>query len=119
MKDKASQVKYGLGSWLPLMLVFAILGYFTYGGINGALAIIAVYFLVSFAAVLSIIPYAGIFVQNYVTTEYVFPYLFSITGIYPTVLTDAIYVFFLVIGIFLWIVITAVASVILYGIFKK
>lgn len=118
MSSKFSKYQ-GVLTWVTILAIFAILGYFTYGGINGALAMVVMYFVVSFTTLLALIPYAGIFVQNYVTTSYVFPYLFSITGTYPSVLTDAIYAIFLVFSIGVWIMASAMVSIALYAIFSR
>lgn len=118
MSSKFSKYQ-GVLTWVTILAIFAILGYFTYGGINGALAMVVMYFVVSFTTLFALVPYAGIFVQNYVTTGYVFPYLFTVTGTYPTVLTDAIYVIFLVFSVFIWLLVSAMVSIALYAIFSK
>jgi hypothetical protein len=110
--------KAGIGIWLTVWAILALLGYFIYSGVNGALAILLIYLVVGFCTLLSIIPFVGIFLQNGFVTNTVFPYLFKITGIYSTWLTDVIYVYYLVIGSIMCVIMSgAVIFIILAFIF--
>jgi hypothetical protein len=69
------------------VLLWSALGYFVYGGLGGALAIIILYFLYAFCIFLAVIPFAGVAIQYFVSVRLVNPWVFSLTGIGSTWLT--------------------------------
>lgn len=72
-------------------LLIAALGYFVYGGINGALAIFVLYSLSGLLALLGFIPVLGVILTYIVNDLFVFPVVFSLTGITATWLTSLIF----------------------------
>ena len=76
------------GRWgIVLLLFFAALGYFVYGGLDGTFAMILLYVLYVLAVFCSLIPFIGIFVQYFVSTRIILPAISSFTGIEATWLT--------------------------------
>ena len=72
------------------LIVFACLGYFVYGGIGGAIAIVVVCFIYGLTTLLSFIPYAG-FVVQFLTIHYLaWPWVSEFTNIGESWLTTAI-----------------------------
>lgn len=79
------------GGWgIILLLLFATLGYFVYGGLDGTFGIVLLYILYTIAIYCSLIPFIGIFVQYFVSTEIIFPAVSSFTGIEATWLTTVV-----------------------------
>lgn len=99
----------GGGSTIVWMLFWAVLGFFVYDGLNGALAMIVLSFLFGLAALLSIIPVVGVFIQYYVSITYILPFIINLTGITATWLTTTM----LVVSIIMGIIITAMTTFVL------
>jgi hypothetical protein len=78
--------------WVPtLTLLTAALGYFVYGGINGALAIFVLDILSGLAVLLGFIPVVGVLLTYMINDLFVFPFVFNLTGITATWLTNFIF----------------------------
>jgi hypothetical protein len=89
-----------------LLVLFAALGYFVYGGLNGAFAMVILSVLYGFAILLSFVPFIGIGLQYWVSVEMVLPWVISLTGIQPTWLTTIMLTIEMVGGFILWLMIT-------------
>jgi len=74
------------------------MGYFVYGGLDGALAMIVLYLLLGVVALLSLIPFIGIVLQYWVSTQITIMWIISITGIYATWLTTLMLIVFMIMG---------------------
>lgn len=112
MTDKTSTAS-GILSTVVFYLLVTLLGYFVYGGLNGALGTLLLVIVVSIVSVVSIVPFVGVFIQYYLLTRFVFPYIYSITGLYSTWVTDVILWTFMVIGCIVWISVI----IIIFGLF--
>jgi len=60
-----------------------------------------------------------VFNQYYVTTEWVIPYLFELTGIHATWLTTVILAFYTVMGAMVCVAVSGIAIIILHSLLKK
>lgn len=78
--------------------VFFTMGYFVYGGLDGAIAMIVLYLLLGAVALLSLIPFIGIVLQYWVSTQIVMMWIISIAGIYATWLTTLMLIVFMIMG---------------------
>jgi hypothetical protein len=72
---------------LTFHLFWAALGYFVYGGLDGALAVFILSFLYGLCLFLALIPFAGAAIQYLVMDRLVTPWVFSLARIEPTWLT--------------------------------
>ena len=88
-------------------VLFSVLGYFVYGGIEGLMAMLALCFFYDLALCLSIIPFGGSIIQA-VVMNLISHKLFTILNIYPTWLTTCIFWCYLVCGIVITILVTAI-----------
>jgi hypothetical protein len=104
------KVSVNLGS-LPFLIVAAILGYFVYGGIDGALAMIVFTLAIGVVSLISLIPLVGFIIYALLVYMWVFPWIMPILHIYPTWLTSGIF------GIY--VVATFVVSLMSAGVFIK
>jgi len=87
--------------------LFSVLGYFVYGGVRGLMAMLAlslVYYLIS---CLSIIPFGGCIIQA-IVMFLVSHKLFNILNIYPSWLTTCMFWCYLISGIIITILVTAI-----------
>ncbi|MCK9577133.1 MAG: hypothetical protein M0R51_14610 [Clostridia bacterium] len=94
----------GYLSPLLMTLFWCVLGYFVYDGINGAIAIFALSFLYSAAALISIIPGIGIIIQYYVSIYLILPFIIELTGITVSWLTTAMLVVSMIYGVIITII---------------
>ena len=96
-------------SWFGLFytVFFSVLGYFVYGGIEGLMAILALCLFCDLALCLSIIPFGGSIIQA-VVMNLISHKLFTILNIYPTWLTTCIFWCYLICGIVITILVTAI-----------
>ena len=88
-------------------LLFSVLGYFVYGGIEGLMAVLALCLFYDLALCLSIIPFVGSIIQA-VVMNLISHKLFAILSIYPSWLTTSIFWCYLVCGIVITILVTAI-----------
>ncbi len=72
---------------LKFHLFWAALGYFVYGGLDGALAVFILSILYGLCLFLALIPFAGALIQYLIMDRLVTPWVFSLTRIGPTWLT--------------------------------
>ena len=90
-------------SRILLTVLFTLLGYFVYGGIKGALAILLLTIACNFILIIGIIPFVGWLIQglimNWVITN--FP---ALTGFPLTWLTSTIFWVYLAFGILISII---------------
>ncbi|MFA5009163.1 MAG: hypothetical protein WC534_01105 [Candidatus Paceibacterota bacterium] len=82
---------YGAGMVVGLA-IFGGLGYFVYGGLGGAFAIILVMFFYGLTGLLGFIPYIGFLVQAVASYFFVWPWVSGFTHISGTWLTTLILV---------------------------
>ena len=97
-----------------LMVLFSLLGYFVYGGTNGALAILLLSIACYFMAFISVIPFVGCLIQAFLMKMFI-PKIATITGIYLTWLTSTIFLVYLLAGI----VVTTVFSILALDAIEK
>ena len=72
--------------------IFACIGYFVYGGIEGFIAVFAISFIVpAFISICSLIPVFGLIGSALIAYYWLLPGLFNLTGIYWTWLIAAIF----------------------------
>jgi hypothetical protein len=102
----------GIGIDFLLILLFSALGYFVYHGVGGFLAMLILTILYALATLLSLIPFAGAFVQWLVMTFAIKPFVFHLTHIHSTWLTFVAFWVYLGLGI----VITLIMSLIVLAI---
>ena len=69
-----------------LTIAGTILGYFVYGGLDGALGVFLLGILGGFTALLGFIPFIGPYLTH-ITWNYLFVYLQGLTGIWATYIT--------------------------------
>ncbi|RLG33236.1 hypothetical protein DRN97_05560 [Methanosarcinales archaeon] len=91
-----------------LTMLFSLLGYFVYGSINGALAILLLCIVCNFMLLISVIPFVGWLIQAFLMKKLVITGIAAITGISLTWLTSAIFWVYLVFGI----IISTVTSIV-------
>jgi len=105
---------------IPLIpILFAIIAYFVYGSsLDAALAVLLLDFLWSFAMVVALIPFVGIFAYYYVMT-WIFDWVNGLTGLTWTWLIDVMMWVNLIIGGIFWAVITGIVVMVLTGRFRK
>jgi hypothetical protein len=85
-KDKVNTLYFSV----VVSLVFMILAYFVYDSWTAALAIFVLNFLGGLTILIGIVPLAGVFLQYWIYTDYLLPFIFDLTGIYATWLTTTI-----------------------------
>jgi len=92
-----------LYSSILLTALFTLLGYFVYGGIKGALAVLLLTIACDFMLVISVIPFVGWLIQglimNWVITN--FP---ALTGFPLTWLTSTVFWVYLAFGILISVI---------------
>jgi len=89
-----------------LTVMFSLLGYFVYGSINGALAILLLDLVCDLTVLVSVIPFVGCLIQAFLM-KMIIPKIAAITGIHLTWLTTAIFWTNLLFGV----VVTAIVSI--------
>jgi len=93
---------------LILVVLFTALAYFVYNGVEGALAILILCILYSVASFVALIPFVGVILQAGAMHYFIEPFVFSLTRIYPTWLTSAIFWAYVAMGAFLTVIMTIV-----------
>jgi len=91
--------------WLTIL--FTALGYFVYGGVDGALAVLVLCMLYSLAGLSSLAPFIGFIIQALLMYYFVNPFVFGLTHIAPTWLTDLAFWVYLVMGAVITVFTTA------------
>ena len=86
IKESSVNLKFSPIFWLFM----ACLGYFMYGGFQGAMAIFVLTVAFSFSLLFSIIPFFGIPIWLYIMGQAT-PMIFALTGIHATLLTSGIF----------------------------
>jgi len=89
------------------IVLFSVLGYFVYDGVRGSMAILALCLVYYLIFCLSIIPFGGCIIQA-VVMHLVSHKLFDILNIYPSWLTTCIFWCYLICGIVITILVTAI-----------
>lgn len=105
------QITVGLDFGVILLILFAIIGYFIYGGIDGALAITAYCILSYIAIVVALIPFGGFPLQWILTRWVIEPWIFEVTGIWATNLTMVIQILVFIAGLIICIIMSVIAFV--------
>jgi len=106
-------VYYGLGFDFLLVVLFGALGYFVYHGVGGALAMVILTILYALATLLSLIPFAGAFIQWLVMTYAINPFVFHLTHIHYTWLVAVAFWVYLGLGIIMTIIMSLIVLAIL------
>jgi len=106
MNESKEYIYYGLGIDFTLPILFAALGYFVYNGVSGALAMLILTILYSFAGLLSLIPFGGAAIQWAVMAYAINPFVFHITHIHYTWLVGVAFWLYLAIGIVMTVLMT-------------
>ena len=102
-------------NWLDIsgvtlaLIVFAAFGYFVYGGINGAFAMIVLLAVYWMSLIFALIPAVGFIVQGLAIHIFIWPLVAEFTGIEPTWLTLLALVFVWSLGIMVTWVMTVYA----------
>ena len=108
MSKEDVNISFNSLHWSVLFtMFFTLLGYFVYGGIKGALAILLLTIACDFMLVISIIPFIGWLIQGFLMHWAItdFP---ALTGFPLTWLTSTIFWVYLVFGI----VISTISSIV-------
>lgn len=101
MSEKSNGNMQSLGGLLGSSLLFAALGYYFYGGIDGFMGMIIFSGLIGLSLLLSLIPFGGFLIQFCIVFGLIIPYVFDLTGINHSILTWIITSVYLVIGLIL------------------
>jgi hypothetical protein len=106
-------------AWLIICIICGVLGYFVYGGIKGALAIILICLIYDLSTYISLVPVCGFILQGLVINNYIWPWVSEFMGIGPSWLTTLIFWAAIIMGFFTtcaitFMVATMVAAKILY-----
>jgi hypothetical protein len=112
-REYRGYVNYGLGFDFVLVLLFGALGYFVYHGVGGFLAMVILTILYALATLLSLIPFAGAFVQWLVMTFAIKPFVFHLTHIHSTWLTFVAFWVYLGLGIIITLIMSLIVLAIL------
>ena len=88
-------------------ILFSVLGYFVYGGTSGLMAMLALCLIYDLALYLSVIPFGGSIIQALVMIL-ISNKLFDVMKIYPSWLTTCVFWCYLVCGIVITILVTAI-----------
>jgi len=112
------ETKYSLASFLPtslcLLILFPILAYFVYGkSIDFALAVLILLLCYELTLIVGCIPFVGALAQGLIMWFFVNPFVFSLTGLYPTWLTILAFLLILIFGILMTILSTLMLLVVL------
>ena len=96
-------------SWFGLFytILFSVLGYFVYGGVRGLMAMLALCLLYDLVLCLSVISFGGCITQA-IVMYLVSHKLFGILSIYPSWLTTCVFWCYLICGIVITILVTAI-----------
>jgi fructose-specific phosphotransferase system IIC component len=99
-----SESGYGLKiSWL-FTILWVALGYFVYGGLSGALAILVLSLLFDVVILVSLIPFVGVVIQGLIMNYLIAPWVFGVTSITATWLTTSMFWINIIIGFVLTII---------------
>jgi hypothetical protein len=93
---------------LILVVLFTTLAYFVYKGVEGALAVLILCIFYSLASFVALIPFVGVILQAGAMHYFIEPFVFSLTRIYPTWLTSAIFWVYVAMGAFSTVVMTVI-----------
>jgi len=85
-----------------ILILFPLIAYFEYGkSIDFAVAMLILLVCYSLTLVTALIPCAGVIIQGFIMYYFVRPFVYSLTGLYPTWLTSIAFILILSIGTFL------------------
>lgn len=85
--------------------IVAILGYFVYGNIEGAIGAWLIYIVVGMGVLLCIVPIIGFFVYYFLAKYWIIPKLLILTNLHQTWLISLIFYVDLAIGLILTVLI--------------
>ena len=103
----------GIGTGWALIILWTALAYFVYDGIEGAIAVVILGVLFGLAILIALIPFCGVVIQVLVMYFLIWPWVSNFTGIEATWLTLLIFWVDVILGIFITLVTTLVAIVII------
>lgn len=93
------------------LIIFAILGYFVYGTLNGVLAVVLLYFITGIINILSLIPIIGWIASSLINWFIIIPWIMSFTGIEMSWLIYLLFGYQVIIGL----IITSVVIIAIIG----
>jgi hypothetical protein len=97
-------------SWM-LTFLWTALGYFVYGGFKGALAILILSILFDIVLLAGLIPFVGVVIEGLVMNYFIMSWVFSITNITATWLTNMMFWVNIIFGL-IFTVITSIATIV-------
>lgn len=112
MKASLEKINTNQNSLIVILLI-AVIGYFVYGTIDGALAIFILTTLGGFVAILGLIPFVGAILTYFVYIDFMQPFVFSLTGIGATWLTLVLYWFYMILSVILTVATSIYAVIVL------
>lgn len=98
MSENNNHGLFGISD-VMIIILFGIIGYFVYDSVSLSLAIVVLTILYSFTMLFSMIPILGVVTQYLLMKFVIFPIVISLTGLYVTWLTTAIFWVFMIFGI--------------------
>lgn len=84
---------------LKIYIVLCLIGYFIYGGVDGLLMIAMLGILLALSTTIALIPFAGVFIQWFIISTYIVPFILDLTGLASSWLTSLMVISVLIIGI--------------------
>jgi hypothetical protein len=93
------------GGGFSLSLLFAAIGYFVYGGPNGAVAIFILSIVLAMTSLLGLIPAVGPILYAVLSYKWIIPKVLSLAEISGSKLTGFIFVFYLVMSVIYTIIV--------------
>lgn len=110
-----SDSKSAIGGIGATPFIFAAIGYFVYGGLDGAIGMFLLAFASNLTALVCVVPFIGIGIYYVLATEIVYPYILNFAGIEPTWLTAVLFALHFIMGLLL----TAFTSIFTAGAILK
>lgn len=104
-KDK-KYISKSTGGISSIMLIIMAIAYFVYGGLDGVFGIVIYEVLAGVCVLFGFIPFIGFIITALAITYWISPFVWDFTGLYPTLLTDFIFGFVVVIALIISFVMT-------------
>jgi len=99
LKKNKTKISFDLGGSLILPLLFAVIGYFVYGGVGGFFGILLIGIVLTFALVFSFIPYIGGFIYLVLNAFLIVPAILNFVGLWWTTLVTIMLMLFSIFSI--------------------
>jgi hypothetical protein len=88
------------------IILWGVLGYFVYGGLDGALAMLILATLMGLTIFIALIPFAGVFIQAWFGWNILIPWVMNLTHLTTSWLTTIIFAVDIAMGVIIWIIMT-------------